>query len=177
MINNFVQPEVVASHFHIRSGDKVGDFGAGSGHFLPVLSKLTGSEGKVYAVEIQKNLTEALSEKVNREHIGHVEVIWGDLEELGGTKIEDESLDVVLVSNTLFQIENREEFIKEVSRTLRSGGKLFIIDWTESFGGIGPQPTNIIDESSVKALCETAGFTFERDFPAGAHHYGLAFRK
>lgn len=175
--DRFITPEIVASHFHLRIGDKVGDFGAGMGNFSTVLSRLVGAEGRVYASEIQKNLVDTLNDKVRREHLGNVEVVWGDVEELGGTKIEDEVLDAAIIINTLFQMEERQTAIKEISRTLRPGGKFFIIDWAESWGGLGPQPEDVLNESDAKALAETAGFTFERSFDAGQHHYGLAFRK
>ena len=54
----FVIPSVVSSHFHIRDGDIVADFGAGVGNFIPELSKRAGPDGRVYACEIQKNLIE-----------------------------------------------------------------------------------------------------------------------
>ncbi len=173
----FVVPEVVSTHFHLRPGDTVGDFGAGTGFFATVLSRLVGHEGKVYCVEIQKNLVEKLVDKVRREHLSNVEVIWGDLEEDGATKIPDGSLDAAVIVNTLFQTEDRYLAVREISRTLRSGGKLFIIDWTESWGGLGPQPGNVLDKDEARAVAESAGLTFEREFDAGGHHYGLAFRK
>lgn len=173
----FVVPEVVSSHFHLRAGDAVGDFGAGTGFFANVLSRLVGHQGKVYCVEIQKNLVEKLSDKVRRDHLSNVEVIWGDLEEMGGSKISDESLDAAIIVNTLFQTEDRYLAVREMARTLRSGGKLFIIDWTESWGGLGPQPGTVLDKDEARAAAETAGLTFEREFDAGGHHYGIAFRK
>lgn len=173
----FVIPEIIATHFHFRLGDKVGDFGSGSGPFLRVFSNLVGPEGFVYACEIQKNLAEMLQDRVRREHLNNVEVIWGDLEEINGTKIENETLDAGVLVNCLFQVEDKETTIKEVMRTLRSGGKLIVIDWSESWGGMGPQPAQVINESEARALCEGQGLTFEREFDAGGHHYGLAFRK
>ena len=38
----FVIPEKVVTHFHIRKGDRVADYGAGSGYFIKILSKLVG---------------------------------------------------------------------------------------------------------------------------------------
>lgn len=175
--DRFIHPEIVTSHFHLRPGDKVGDFGAGAGNFSAALSRLVGQEGKVYASEIQKNLVDTLSDRIKRDHLGNVEVVWGDVEELGGTKIEDEVLDAAIIVNTLFQMEERDMAVKEIARTLRSGGKFFIIDWSESWGGLGPQPGDVLSERDAKDLAETAGLTFERSFDAGQHHYGLAFRK
>lgn len=173
----FVVPEVIATHFHLRPGDSIGDFGAGSGHFEPVLSRAVGPTGHVYAVEIQKNLVEALEARLRQERLGNVEVIWGDLEAVNGTKIKDDTLDAALVANCLFQAEDKAAAMKEITRTLRSGGKLFIIDWSESWGGIGPQPGHVLSESDARAYAEGEGLTFERAFDAGDHHYGLSFRK
>lgn len=173
----FLVPERVATHFHIRPGDRVGDFGAGAGAFSAVLSKLVGPQGRVYACEIQKALVEKLTDQIRRDRLGNVEVIWGDLEEAQGTKIKDGTLDAAIIVNTLFQIEDRQTAIGEMARTLRAGGKLFIIDWAESWGGIGPEPAQVLDESEARALGEGAALSFERSFDAGGHHYGLAFRK
>lgn len=173
----FIVPEIMSSHLHLRPGDRVGDFGAGTGYFISTLSRLVGPQGRVYACEIQKNLVDALAEKIRKEHLSNVEVIWGDFEDLEGSKIENDNLDVAIIVNTLFQVENKSVVIQEIARTLRSGGKLFIVDWSESWGGIGPQVGDVFSANDARALAEGSGFTFEREFDAGDHHYGLAFRK
>ena len=173
----FVVPGVVATHFHLRPGDTVADFGTGQGFFLPILSELVGPKGRVFACEIQRNLVEAIGETVRTKSLGNVEPLWCDIEAHGGTKIDDQALDVAIMVNTLFQIEDKVTAVKEMSRTLRPGGKLFVVDWSESFGGLGPQPTQVITESNAKDLIEAEGFVFERSYDAGGHHYGLGFRK
>jgi ubiquinone/menaquinone biosynthesis C-methylase UbiE len=172
----FVVPDVVSTNFHLREGDVVADFGAGSGFFTKVLSKLVGEEGRVYACEIQKNLVEAIGELARKEHLGNVEVLWSDLEELNGSKIPTDALDAGVVVNALFQMEDKDTALEEMKRTVRPGGKFFVVDWSESFGGLGPQPDQVITEDTARALVEQHGFTFERSYDAGDHHYGLAFR-
>lgn len=172
----FVVPEVVSTNFHIREGDVVADFGAGSGYFVKVLSKLVGDEGEVFACEIQKSLAEALGERARQENLGNVQILWSDFEELNGSKIPSGSLDTAIMVNTFFQLEDRDIALEEVKRSLRKGGKFFLIDWSESFGGLGPQEGQVITEESSRSLCELHGFTFERSYDAGDHHYGLAFR-
>ncbi len=170
-------PEVVSTNFHLRQGDKIADFGAGKGYFMKTLSNFVGPEGRVYACEIQKGMVEAITDLAQSERLGNVEPIWCDLEALNGTKLDDGILDVGILVNTLFILEDKDTAIEEMKRTLRSGGKLFVIDWTESFGGLGPHPTQVVDEDTAKDIFEAHGFVFERDFDAGDHHYGLAFRR
>ncbi len=175
--DRFVIPSVVTTQFLLREGDIVADFGAGSGFFLKSLSEATGSEGKVFACEIQKLLVEKLGEFARSSNLDNIHPLWCDLEEEDGIKIATGELDAAILANTLFQIEDKEAGIKEMGRTVRSGGRFFVVDWTESFSGMGPNTSDIVSAEEATNLFESSGFVFEREFPAGAHHYGLAFRK
>lgn len=169
-------PEVVASHFHLKSGDVVADYGAGSGFFLPALSQAVGETGRVYACEIQKGLVDRLADMIRLKKLSNTQPVWCDLETPGGIKLPDRTLDAAFIINTLFQFEAREIALKEIIRTVRPGGQVFIIDWTESFAGMGPHPDHVITQLMAVAMAESLGCTFVREFPAGDHHYGIALR-
>lgn len=172
----FVEPNTLVSQFHIKPADTVADIGAGTGYFTEVLVRAVGPEGVVYACEIQRPLLEKLSDVARRRGYAQVRPVWGDVETVGGTKIPDNEVDVLIMVNTLFQIEDMPTAFAEIKRVLRDGGKLFIIDWSESFAGLGPQPSQVVTAAAATAAAETAGFVYEREFPTGAHHYGVAFR-
>ncbi len=172
----FVEPTVVSSHFHLREGDVVADFGAGRGYFLRPLSEAVGDSGLVYACEIQKSLVEALGTTAQQEGLRNIHAIWCDLEKAGGSKLETAAVDCVVLINTFFQVEHKKVVVLEIARVLRHGGKVIIIDWTESWSGMGPHPDEVMVESATRALFEEAGFTFETSFDAGDHHYGITLR-
>jgi ubiquinone/menaquinone biosynthesis C-methylase UbiE len=174
--SSFVVPDTVVSHFNIMDGDSVADFGAGSGFFLKAIASRCGS-GKIYACEIQKMLVERIGELARSLNLQNVSPLWCDLEEPQGIKIPSGAVDVGILSNTLFQIENKEVAITEMGRVIRSGGKLFVIDWSDTASGAGPRPEAVVAQADAIHLCEAHGFIYERDYPAGSHHYGLAFRK
>ena len=173
----FADPQAIVTHFHLREGDVVADFGAGSGHYVNALSKMVGASGRIHLCEIQRTLIDALSDMAREMRLTNVHVLWGDLEKTQGIKLRDGELDAGLLSNTLFQLEDKENALREVARIIKKGGKFFIVEWSDSFGGLGPKSTEIVDEYAAKRLAEDAGFTYERSFPAGDHHYGVAFRR
>lgn len=176
-LGKFGEPRTIVSHFHLREGDTVADFGAGSGHYMKPLSDAVGRSGVVYLCEIQKNLVESLGDKKRDAHISNVYPLWCDIEKQNGIKIKDGVLNAGLLSNVLFQFIDKERALEEIGRTICKGGKLFVIDWLESFGNMGPRVEDIVSESEAKSLLKNAGFSFEHSFPVGDHHYGLMFRK
>lgn len=175
-LKQFVVPEVVLSHFHLREGDVVADYGAGSGYFLAPVSKAIGLSGIVFACEIQKALVDKLGMVATEQQLTNVRPLWCDLEEANGIPVKTGSIDVALLINSLFMLEDRVTAVAEMARTLRAGGTFIVIDWSESFAGLGPQPAMVVDAVLTRSLFEQIGFTFEREFPAGEHHYGLAFK-
>jgi ubiquinone/menaquinone biosynthesis C-methylase UbiE len=171
----FVSPEHAVSHFHLHKGDAVSDFGAGSGWFARALSRAVGRAGKVYAFEIQKPLVERVARLARDEHLDNVEVLWCDLETEHGCKLHDGLLDAGVLSNTLSQLGDKSSALEEIRRMLRKGGKLLVLDWSDR-SGISPKANVLLPEAAAKVLVEKHHFHFTRSFPAGDHHYGLAFQ-
>lgn len=172
----FAEPEQNINQFMIPLGARVADLGAGSGVYSIVAARAIGPSGTVLSVEVQKDMATRLQKVAHTEGLNNIEVIWGDIERLGGTKIRDMSIDAAIVSNVLFQIEDRRGFISELKRILKPGGKVLVIDWADSYSGMGPKPEALVPEQDVRILFEKRNMMFEQSISAGDHHYGLIFR-
>ncbi len=173
----FSDPKENIAQFGLMPGMAVADLGSGSGFYTLELAKVLGDTGKVYSVDVQKDLLTKIKNQATRDHLSNVEVIWGDIEKLGGTKLRDYSVDVVVVSNVLFQVAEKATLIKEVKRILKPVGRVLVIEWEDSFGGLGPEQNSILPETVCKELFTKGGFAFEKEIRAGEHHYGLIFKK
>ncbi|OHA27020.1 MAG: hypothetical protein A3D52_00970 [Candidatus Taylorbacteria bacterium RIFCSPHIGHO2_02_FULL_44_36] len=173
----FTDPEKNLEQFDLQKGMWVADFGAGSGFYVLTAARLVGDKGKVLAIDIQQALLTRLKKEAVAKKILNIEIVWGDLEKEGGAKLKDSSVDRIIVSNLLFQIEKKECLAREAARVLKPNGKILAIDWTDSFGGLGPQEKDIFGKEKAQTLFEAVGFSLERTIDAGAHHYGLVFVK
>ncbi len=163
-------------HFGLEPGMTVVDLGAGSGAYTFEIAKLIGS-GRVYAVDVQKDLLAKLAAEARARHLANVEIIWGDVEKSGGTKLRDNIAHLVLLSNLLFQVVGKYTMALEIKRILRPGGRLALIDWTDSFAGLGPRADQVVTAPAATTIFHEAGFKEIKSFPAGDHHYGLLFEK
>lgn len=173
----FAHPKHNTLALNVEHGMKVADFGAGSGAYVFELAERVGGSGRVYAIDVQKDLLRRLHTETTHRGLNNVDIVWGDLEAPNGSKIADGALDVVLISNLLFQLDDKHAALKEGKRILRPGGRLAIIDWSESFGGLGPHRDDVVTKEAAYALAHEAGLSFQKEFSAGAHHYGLIFKK
>lgn len=173
----FADPEKNIKQFDLREGQQVADLGAGSGALSMAAARAVGEGGKVYALEVQRELLGRIKSEAERNHLSNIEIIWADVEKIGGTKLRDTAVDAAIVSNLLFQIEDKESFVKEIKRVLKPGGRVLIVDWSDSFGGLGPAPSAVVPPEKARALFEGAGLKFESVIDAGAHHYGIIMMK
>ncbi len=174
---NFAHPAQNTTLLGVEPGMTVADFGAGSGHYILEIAERLANSGHVYAIDIQQDLLRRIKNDAHKKGYTNVEIVWGDLESPNGSKIADGHADLVLVSNLLFQVSEKEAVLREAFRILRSAGRLAIIDWSDSFGGMGPQKKEVVKKEAAKEMAENVGFRFSEEFNAGAHHYGLSFTR
>ncbi len=170
----FLDPMHALKQFGVYGAQDVADFGCGSGHFsLCAASRLDG--GRVFSIDIQKEMLERLVAEAT--HYGHKNIhpIWGDLSSRKGVPLSDATIDKAIVSNVLFQVDDREMLAGEVKRLLKKNGKVLVIDWHPN-DDFGPHRKHSVSKKETTDLFTRHGFVFEKDIDAGDHHYGMIFR-
>lgn len=172
---NFSDPKQNVLQLGLRSGMKVADLGSGVGHHALAAASIVGGEGRVYAVDIQEEVLKHLASSAVSAGLKNIETVWGNIEKLGGTTLKDHSMDAVVLSNTLFQLDDHKGAVAEIKRILKPGGRLLVIDWAGSYDGMGPRPENIVPEHTALELFITNGLHKVKDFRSGPHHYSIVF--
>lgn len=173
----FADPGENITHFDVHEGMKVADFGAGNGAYTLEMARRVGDTGKVYAIDVQKDLLSRLAAEARAKKIFTLEILAGDLDRPHGSGLADGAVDLVLVSNILFQSEDKEVLARETFRVLRRGGTAVVIDWSNSFGGLGPRSQDVVSRDAADMLFRRVGFSSVGSFSAGTHHWGLIFKK
>lgn len=156
---------------------RVADLGAGSGAYAMEAARMVVPGGRVIAVEVLPDLITRIKNDAAHARISNIDVIHGNIEKLGGTKIAEGSIDRVIASNILFQVEDKDAFIREAARIMKRGGELLLIDWSGPHGGMGPHHAHVILAPDAEAMFLKHGFEFLRKIDAGAHHYGMILKR
>lgn len=171
----FTDPIKNLKLFDLRENMLVADLGAGTGFYTIPASQIV-SFGKVYAVDIERDFLRTIFDKVKELKINNIECLWGDVEKNKGTKLADDLLDAVIASNIFFQVEDKLNFIEEVRRILKKGGKVLFIDKkpnTLLTNSVSNKFFRYLDKEKVLKLFEEKGFKKLKDIDAGTFHHGM----
>jgi ubiquinone/menaquinone biosynthesis C-methylase UbiE len=173
----FTKPDNNVAQLELKGTEHIAVFGSGAGgHSFAALRALRGN-GKVVALDSRQDLLDRVASDASQLRISGLSTRQANLEMIGGTRMVENSQDAVIIPNTLFSAGRKDQLLTEALRILKPEGKCLIIDWKESYGGMGPQPEHVVTEEQAKELAEAAGFEFVRSFVAGAQHYGLLYKK
>lgn len=171
--------DMIVQKSKIAKSMTVADYGCGSGFFTRKISPIITGTGVVYAVDVMKESLINLQKLANLSGLQNIKTIWSDLERFGATNIASSSVDVGFVMNTLFQTNKEKEFLTEVSRMIKIGGKVVIVDWTDqAISMIAPAAIDRTGLDKVRKIAREVGCLKEVDvFAPGSHHYGIVFEK
>ena len=172
----FLNPQSVIDQAGLSPGMRVADFGCGTGDFALAAARAVGADGQVSAIDIQDSALSSTRSKARIAGVLNIELIKANLEVYKSSALPDESQDAVLLTNILFQTENKNGIIKESFRVLREGGALVFVDWLKE-ADFGPARGWRLEKDETKALIEKEGFIFKKEISAGAFHFGMVFSK
>ncbi len=158
----------------IRKGDVVADIGAGSGYFTIPFAIKVGTEGRVYAEDIQKEMTDYISQKVEKLQLKNIRIILGKVED---PLLPNNSLNHAFIANTYLELERPLLLLNNIKKDLRSHGKLTIIDWDPTKDPLfGPPKEAKVPVDIVIKEAEQAGFRLMEKHDFMPYHYFLIFK-
>lgn len=173
--NGLLKPVEILSQIEIRDNMIVADFGCGHGHFSIPLAKMAPN-GKIYALDIIKSALEVVKSQAELEKISNIETRHTNLEISGSSKLDNQSVDIVLLRNILFQSEKKEEIIKEADRILKEQGRIVLIEWIPG-ASLAPKEGWLISNEQAQKLIENQGWTLDTELEMDNQHYGMIFKK
>ncbi|MBW6440648.1 class I SAM-dependent methyltransferase [Patescibacteria group bacterium] len=171
----FLNPDKIIKELNIQRGMVVADFGCGAGYFTLQVAKIVNNSGKVYAIDVLDSALNSVFSKAKLYNLTNIEIIRGNIEIFGGSKINDESVDMVILANILFQCNDYDSVISESKRILKNNGRVVIIDWIPDKIPLGPKFEHCLSEDDIKKLAIRNGLKITGRIDTGSHHYGMIF--
>jgi len=169
------ETEEIMDRLRINPGDIIADIGAGSGYFTVPLASRVGEKGIVFAEDIQIEMVNYISNKVDKLGLSNVRVVFGNIED---PSLLDDFFNLVFLTNTYHELEKPILMLENIRKDLKYNGRLAIIDWDPAKKSpFGPPMDMRVSESTVIKDVERIGFDLIEKHRFMPYHYFLVFRK
>ena len=168
------RPDQIMDAMGIADASVVADIGAGSGWFTIRLARRVGPQGLVYAEDVQPEMINAITRRVQREGLTNVRAVRGQNSD---PRLPAGSLDAVLVVDAYHEVEDRVTMLANLARALKPQGRIGVVDFKLDGTGPGPSPEERVSPDVVVKDAAKAGLRLVRQEPFLQYQYFLIFGK
>jgi ubiquinone/menaquinone biosynthesis C-methylase UbiE len=152
-------PDEALSIIGIKKGSSVADIGAGSGYMTVRLSKRVGSNGVVYANDIQQPMLDILDKRLKSSRITNVQLLLGAPDD---PKLPPASIDLALLVDVYHEFSQPQAMLRGIHEALKPGGRLVLLEYKKEDPSIPIRPEHKMSVSEAKMEVEPEGFRLGR---------------
>jgi arsenite methyltransferase len=139
----------------LKPGQIIADIGSGGGYFTYRFAKAVGDKGKVYAVDTNQEFLAFIKKQATEQGLANVVTMHTASEH---PELPKHTFDYVFLRNVSHHLPNRVNYFQRLKETLKTDGKIVIIEYDERGGFFSFQrlhrhfvPPNILLEEMKQA--------------------------
>ena len=149
-------PDQALSALGLQPGMTVADIGAGSGYMTVRMARLVGPTGKVYAEDIQPQMIELLTRRLEREKVTNVVPVLGTIDD---PRLPPDSLDLMLLVDVYHEFSEPVRMLAGMRAALKPGGRLVLLEYRKEDPNIPIRLEHKMSVAEAKMEVEASGFT------------------
>lgn len=155
-----LMPNDTLKRLGYTEGSTFADIGCGTGVFTFPAAEIGGASARLYAVDTSQEMLDDVTTQAAEKNIRTITTVKSDPYDF---KLDSQTIDFVIISSVLHEIDDKSRFLAEAKRICKPGGKIAVIEFTETDNGFGPPlDMRIKPESATKLLSETGFVEIER---------------
>jgi predicted methyltransferase len=164
------KPHEVIQALKLKPDAVVADIGSGTGYFSVRLAHMV-PKGKVYGLDTEPDMVKYLADRVKRAGLNNVTAVQAK----PGSPQLPEQADLVILVDVYHHVENREQYFRQLQKSLKPGGRLAVIDFRMDSPEGPPKAARIAPEQ-VKAELQRAGYALGEEHAFLPNQYFLVFQ-
>ncbi|HBN75106.1 MAG TPA: methyltransferase type 11 [Planctomycetaceae bacterium] len=110
----------------LKPGQIVADIGAGSGVLTLKMAPLVAPEGKIIAVDIQREMLVRLKNRMHQTKIENVDLHLGAPK---SPELKAESVDLILMVDVYHEFEFPYDMVQNMAAALKPGGRIALVEY------------------------------------------------
>ena len=131
----------------LKLGHAVADIGCGTGYYTRRLAKAVGTNGVVYAEDIQPEMLTLLTNKLRAEGIHNVRPVLGTITD---PKLPRAAIDLILMVDVYHEFDHPHEMISTMIPALKPGGRIAFVEFRGEDEQLAIKRLHKMTEAQVK---------------------------
>jgi SAM-dependent methyltransferase len=149
----------------VQYGSVVADVGAGSGYYSARLARLVGSNGRVFASDIQQAMLDIIRGRIERERIPNIELVLGTPTD---PRLPRGAVDLAIMVDVYHEFSAPQVMLRRIRESLKPGGRLVLLEYRGEDPTVPILPAHKMTVAQAKTEVEAEGFlltTVKEDLP------------
>lgn len=168
------RPDLLLPALKLKHGDAVADIGCGSGYYTRRLASAVGTNGVVYAVDIQQEMLDILTNKLAAEKVFNVKPVLGTEND---PKLPPGKVDLILLVDVYHEFDQPFEMTQAMVRGLKRGGRLVFVEFRGEDKKVPIKAVHKMTEAQVRKEMSLHALEWVETNPALPWQHIIVFRK
>jgi ubiquinone/menaquinone biosynthesis C-methylase UbiE len=115
----------IIKQLKLQPGNSVADIGCHEGYMTFKLSKIVGSKGKVFAVDVTQSKLDKLNEHAKTRNTTNITTVKGDFD---NPKLTPKSVEAVIIMDAYHEMDDHAKILMHIKTALKPGGRLVLCE-------------------------------------------------
>jgi ubiquinone/menaquinone biosynthesis C-methylase UbiE len=166
--------DLLVQTLKFRPGEMVADIGAGTGYFTRRIALRVVPSGKVFAVEIQQEMLDLLTNTLAGQGITNVAPVLGTTKD---PRLPPASIDTILMVDVYHEFDFPFEMVESMCRALKPGGRMVFVEFRAEDSNVPIKPVHKMSEAQVKKEMAPHPLKHEQTIAVLPRQHVIVFRK
>lgn len=158
----------------LQPGEVIADVGAGSGTITFRLCEKVGPKGKVYAVDIQKEMIAILQERAKAKKVANIQIVQNTETD---PKLPAEALDLILMVDVYHELSHPFEMTEALVKALKPGGRLVFVEFKMEDPEVPIKKVHKMSQAQVKKEMEPHPLKWQETIGTLSWQHVIVFKK
>ena len=145
----------------LTEGMNVCDMGCGNGYWTLPMARDVGETGKVYAVDIQREMLQKLRQRSSKYKLNNIEPVLGKVDD---PNLPASKIDLVLMVDVYHEFSHPESMLWGIRRSLTPKGVVALLEYREEDPKVPIKPLHKMSKHQIMKEYSANGFKLVREY-------------
>lgn len=152
---------LMLTNLGVKRGMTICDMGCGNGFYSVQLAKMTGEQGRVYAVDIQTEMLKMLKQRADDEGLRNITLVHGTQTD---SKLPKGKIDMILLVDVYHEFSHPEEMLAAMREALSPEGVCALVEFRAEDPNVPIKPEHKMTKEQIMNEWPPNGFKLIKEF-------------